>query len=99
MIINTVQVAAGFIGLWLVERIERSKLVYFSTVFAAIFCFIIAIGDGIQSPALSLTAMVIYMIPTASCLQSVTWLYTFECVGPIYGRYASFLGWVGSFHP
>lgn len=96
LIINTVQVIAGFIGLWLVERIKRSKLVFFSTIFAAIFSFLIAIGDGIQSSSLCLTAMVIYMMPTASCLQSVTWFYPFECVGPIYGKYASFLSWVGT---
>lgn len=77
LIINSVQVAAGFIGLWLVERIKRSKLVFFSTIFSAIFCFLIAVGDGIQSPALSLTAMVIFMMPNASCMQSVTWFYPF----------------------
>ena len=96
LIINSVQVAAGFIGLWLVERIKRSKLVYFSTIFSAVFCFLMAIGDAIRSPALSLTAMVIFMMPNASCMQSVTWFYPFECVGPIYGRYAAFLSWVGS---
>ena len=96
LIINSVQVAAGFIGLWLVERIKRSKLVFFSTIFSALFCFLIAVGDAISSPALSLTAMVIFMMPNAACMQSVTWFYPFECVGPIYGRYASFLSWVGA---
>jgi hypothetical protein len=77
LIINSVQVMAGIMGLWLAENIKRSKLVVFSTVISAILSFIIAVGDGIQSSALCLTAMIFYMIPAASCLQSVTWFYPF----------------------
>lgn len=96
LIINTVQVLAGFIGLWLNSSMRRSRLVIVSTFFAMILSFVIAVGDGIGSSSLCLTAMILYMMPTASCLQSVTWFYPFECTGPLYGKYASLLSWFGT---
>jgi MFS family permease len=96
LIINTVQVGAGVIGLWLVSSMQRSRLVIVSTFFAALLSFAIAVGDATGSSALCLTAMILYMMPTASCLQSVTWFYPFECTGPLYGKYASLLSWFGT---
>lgn len=96
LVINTVQMAAGFIGLWLVSSMQRSRLVIVSTFFAAVLSFVIAAGDAIGSSAICLTAMILYMMPTASCLQSVTWFYPFDCTGPLYGRYASLLSWFGT---
>lgn len=96
LIINTVQVLAGFIGLRLTASMRRSRLVIISTFFAALLSFVIAVGDAIGSSALCLTAMILYMMPTASCLQAVTWFYPFECTGPLYGRYASLLSWFGT---
>lgn len=77
LVINTVQVVATIIGFWLVMGIKRSRLIIFSTIFGAILSFIIAVGDAIRSAHLCLVAMIVFMIPTASCLQSVTWFYPF----------------------
>lgn len=96
LIINTVQIIAGFVGLKLTATLRRSRLVIISTFFAAVLSFVIAVGDGIGSFSLCLTAMILYMMPTASCLQSVTWFYPFECTGPLYGKYAALLSWFGT---
>lgn len=96
LIINSVQVVAGFIGLWVVSTIKRSKLVIIGTILGAVLSFFIAVGDGIGSSALSLAAMILYMMPTASCLQSVTWFYPYDCAPYMYTKYASFVSWFGT---
>lgn len=41
--------------------------------------------------------MLINIIPSSSCLQSIAWFYPREIAGPIWSRVASFLSWFGSF--
>lgn len=86
---------AGIVGIWVISALNRSKLIIFTTIFGALFCFIISIFNALQLTFLTLASLVIYILPLASCLEIITWYYPFECTRPVYGKYAAFFSWFG----
>jgi hypothetical protein len=86
---------AGIFGIWIICEVNRRKLITFTTIFGAIFCFIISIVNGLQQTGLTLASLIIYILPLASCLEIITWYYPFECTRPVYGKYAAFFSWFG----
>jgi hypothetical protein len=44
---------------------------------------------------LTIASLIVYILPTASCLEIITWYYPFECTRPVYGKFAAFFSWFG----
>ena len=95
-IINGIQLAAGIIGIYTVQRFARFHLLMTGCCLLLVLNICIAVTDYYELPVECLISMTLFMLPNGICLSSVAWCYPSELVAPSQGKYSSFLNWVCS---
>jgi MFS family permease len=96
VIVNSIQLGAGILGVFLVSRFQRRKMIIYSTLALAILIFIIGITDLLELSIPCLISMTIFMIPCGTGLNSVIWSYPSELASPAQGKYGSLISWGGA---
>jgi MFS family permease len=95
-IVNSIQLLAGLVGIVVVQKVSRSKLLVSSCCLLALLNVGIGLTDLYDMPIYCLLAMTLFMIPNGIGLSSVAWSYPSELVPASQGKYSSFLNWTCS---
>jgi MFS family permease len=95
-IINGIQLLAGIMGIYTVQRYGRFELMTAGIVLLAILNVVIGVTDMYEMPVECLIAMTVFMLPNGVGLSSVAWSYPSELVPPSQGKYSSLLNWACS---
>lgn len=96
VIVNSVQLASGIIGIFLVSRLPRRRMIVYSTLSLAVINLAIGIVDIFQLAVPTLVSMTIFMVPCGALFNSVLWSYPSELATAARGKYASMMNWVGT---
>lgn len=95
-IVNAIQLLAGVVGIFAVQKVSRFTLLITSCSILAFLNVFIGLTDFYDMPIYCLITMSIFMIPNGIGLSSVAWSYPSELVPASQGKYSSFLNWTCS---
>lgn len=96
IIINSVQLASGILGVFLVSRLPRRSMIVYSTISLAVINLAMAIVNIFDLAIPILTLMTIFMFPCGAFFDSVLWSYPSELATAARGKYASMMNWIGT---
>lgn len=96
VIINSIQLVAGVVGIFLVGRCHRRSMLIVSTCLLCGLNVMIGVADLMEKPTFLLVSMTLFMVPCGAGLTSIVWSYPSELVNTQQGKYASLVSWTGS---
>lgn len=96
MLINLIQIAATFVGLFLCHRFCRRPLLNIGVAGAFVSTLLIAIFDLCNIYEGVIGAGILYMLFIGSTVSPIAWPYPPELIPPVRVKYNSLISWTGS---
>ena len=75
VIINSVQLAANIVGIFLVQKRSRTSMLIISCWLMGVINLVIGVADIEEEPIFTIAMMAIFMIPCGGGLNSIVYTY------------------------